>query len=686
MASLTRPIYVEFLTIPCLVLNVLPALRRSLSVVHDRRPSLYIFDTTWSALLLARVVGYLFKFNVQVILFRMEDVRDEEGASALLRILHKDLGQLQSLILNQDTTQKIFESLDKRTRMTAYLAKAPIFPHDVYGSEKHIELWHVLALIQAVVWHRKRNLQEFDGGKLYIYNRPFKEALIEYADKYDIQLHFLSPFKLQHPTFRKLKSLFVKFDLRMCRVLFRYMQNLIRKGSDGGNVHPGRSRLMTEYFGQFNLDRPECVSDLFFLTPDGVQGKDVCLVFNNRLDPVDRIKWEQMSEQGVFAVSRSVQSSLVDEKKVPVFRYQPQLGPVEEFPVPWRIHVTEYQRHRDYWNKFFRTYNIKLYTTWYKYDVTHMAMTDAISDVGGISSVYQRSYESNPSSVFAVGSDIIFGFSSQGHEVHLKSGSDFKYHIAIGYIGDNRFAHLRSLAQKIRNQLYRQGVERIIVYFDENSVSDGRWFMGHQTMRENYTFWLNRLFEDEKLGIIFKPKVPGDLHQRLGPVANSLRKAEQTGRCYVFYEAEGLFHGAFSPAAAAMAGDISIQECLWAGTAGIEAALSGAKTLLLDAEGWPSSPLYRLGVNVVFKDRLSLWRACQDHWKTLGGNPNLGDWSSMINELDPFHDGKAADRMSQYLKWLLEGLRKGESRENVMAMAAERYARQWGKDKIQGHR
>ena len=60
----------------------------------------------------------------------------------------------------------------------------------------------------------------------------------------------------------------------------------------------------------------------------------------------------------------------------------------------------------------------------------------------------------------------------------------------------------------------------------------------------------------------------------------------------------------------------------------------------------------------------------------------MGDWSSMLDQLDPFRDGRAAERMGTYLQWLIEGFREGADRESVMADAAERYCSEWGSDKI----
>ena len=120
-----------------------------------------------------------------------------------------------------------------------------------------------------------------------------------------------------------------------------------------------------------------------------------------------------------------------------------------------------------------------------------------------------------------------------------------------------------------------------------------------------------------------------------------------------------------------------------AATAGLEAALAGVPTLLLDQEAWPQNPLYRLGIDqVVFNDWDRLWEACLQYWSRPGEIPGFGDWSSMLDELDPFRDGLAAERMGTYLHWLLEGFNAGLDRETTMADAAERYCVLWGKDKI----
>ena len=672
-------IYVEFLSAPHLIRNIIPSL---ISAPGVRR--LYIFDTTLSAFFLSMVLGFFLRFKVEKLSFEMTDIRDQQGTCVYLQVRYRDLGRLEELILQEFPIPGTLKNAEGNGRLESYLAKASVCSYDFEGYGKHSELWHALVLVGIVQWHRKEFTNPEDQASLYICERVFNKSLIRYALEFNLQVHLTGPFRLWYLFLKRIGSFFKKIEPSLIIYLLKHPKRLFPGKNSAplvSKIDPALSRLMAEYWGQFNLDRPGCVSDFFFLQPNGIQGNDVCLVFNNRIDPVTPMKYNQMAQRGITAVARSIQSSLVDEKDVPVFHYNTKISCSQDCPQSWREYLTQYRNARDYWEKFFLTYNIKLWTTWFKYDASHMAMADAINAVGGISSVYQRSYESNPSPFLTVASDLIFGFSSRGYDLHRLCRSNFKYHITVGYIGDHRFKHLSLQAQGIRERLSKNGAQRIIAYFDENSVEDGRWIpTGYSMAQKNYQFWLEKIFEDKGLGIIFKPKIPGTLFKRLGPVADLLRKALKTGRCYAF--GEGTIQGAFSPASAAMAADISIQESLWGGTAGIEAALAGSKTLLLDQIGSSTSPLYQLGPHVVFQDQEGLWNACQDHWKIPGGNPALGNWASMINEIDPFRDGRAAERMSWYLKELLEGLRCGGKPGDVMEKTAKEYSIRWGKDKV----
>ncbi len=183
--------------------------------------------------------------------------------------------------------------------------------------------------------------------------------------------------------------------------------------------------------------------------------------------------------------------------------------------------------------------------------------------------------------------------------------------------------------------------------------------------------------------MLLKPKASKSLRLRLGPVSGLLDKALATGRCIFVGEGVDAGHNIYPPALASMAADIAVHGHLTAATAGFEAFLAGTPTLLLDRERWHRSRWYGLGKGrVVFNDWEELWKTCCEHWRNPAGVPSLGDWSSTIHDLDPFRDGRAVQRMTTYLNWLLDSLRQGYSRDVALVAAAKQYSEIWGEDKI----
>lgn len=343
--------------------------------------------------------------------------------------------------------------------------------------------------------------------------------------------------------------------------------------------------------------------------------------------------------------------------------------------------VSEYKRHRNHWTSLFATQDIKVFVGYNKSDPAYCAAADALQSLGGITVNYHRSFETFGGPEASGSADVMFNFSQTTVDSEIECGSTTPYHVITGFLGDHRFPMFRDEALKIRESLRAKGAEHVFSYFDENSTEDGRWRISNRDTQENYEFLLEKVLSVPSFGLVIKPKVPNSLRQRLGCVATLLEQAEATGRCFVF-EAGGI-QSWHPPSAAAMASDIAVHGHLFAGSAGLEAALTGTPTLLVDREGVPQNPLYKLGEGqVVFRDWESLWEAYSSHWTNYNGTGKLGDWSHMINDLDPFRDGHASERMGDYVQWLLEGLRAGQDRESVLADAAGRYGDQWGHDKV----
>lgn len=701
--------FVERLTLRNWFFSVLPRLLYSRAKRGQNSNHCYFFDASGIAVLGARAAAWISGVRIEKLSFRLVDVRDEEGLLLRLRIAYRDLAEVLADTIKDPTFCDAIRKEVSRSRIPTYLAKG-IAKTSLTDSRT---IWRALLLIQISAWKVRCEGIKDDRAVLFLELRPWAGAIERYAHSHGVSIIEVSPtlqFNLRALAHWLLSPRGIE-TLRILRGGFscwrRFLFSKRQAVSESRHLSPDRSssaikrssngrppstpRVGVEYYGHLNLNQPELHSDLFFCQQSSIAGSDVVVTFALPRDPLDEAKWRELAGRGIGAVALEPQATTVPA--VPLFTHRSSLRRTwEEKPglLPVRKDLEEawlkeqlfnYRAEHEYWTDLFRTENIKVYVSWFKHDSMHCAIADAIRSLGGVAAIYERSCEMDPCVAIAADTDIMFGFSSAHADIGRQSGSIIRYHVTAGYLGDHRFPLLRDQARGVRDSLRKHGAERILAFFDENSGDDSRWHTGHEFMRDNYAFILEKVLNEPRLGLVIKPKVPSTLRRRLGPVSALLERAVSTGRCHL-YEG-GALHGSYPPAVAALASDITIHGHLCAVTAGLEAALAGVPTLLLDREGWSVSSFYRLGVGrVVFRGWNHLWEALTENWAKPGGIPGFGDWSSLLDELDPFRDGRAAERMGTYIKWLIDGFKAGLDRETVMADAAERYCKQWGQDKV----
>lgn len=623
--------------------------------------------------------------------FSLVEMRDESNVQVRLRIMYQGLAEVQQDALSEPVFQELLNGNLLTDRLPTFLAKK-ITELDDDG------LWRSLVLVHLCAWDKLRVKHGNGTPILFLQHRPWQKSINRYASQLGVTvipvpqaLNFRAA--LRDRSLRFLNTLWI-IRYRPTSIIRMFLDRKSDSKSkvtsigeplaqeETGDQISRTPKVAVQDFGQLNVDQPQLHSDLFFWQQSSLPGRDMLLIFENPQDPLDAQKLDLLGKHQIG--SAATHPGVVTIPGFPIFARPHRLklpNPVES---KWlQEQIADYHMLRSHWTSLFAAYDVKVFVTWYKNVAEHCAIADALQSLGGITTVYQRSYEAPPTVILTTNADVLFGFSQSGSDVERAANSTIQYHVTTGYLGDHRFPLLSSKARDLRSRLKEHGAKHILAYFDENSADDARWIHGHHFTRENYAFLLEKVLTEPWLGLVIKPKAPRTLRRRLGPIDKLLTEAEATGRCFLYDEGSMQGQGWEPPASAAMAADVAIHGFLHAGTAGMEAALAGVPTLMLDREGWPRSPLYRLGMGrVVFTDWESLWEACQSHWSTFGGVPGLGDWSPMLDELDPFRDGRAAERMGEYILWLKEGLQDGLDREVVMANAAERYCKQWGQDKI----
>lgn len=690
--------FIENLTIDSWLISILPRLIWRRLVSKDKSRECYVIDGSARAKAVAKMTAWMSGVKIQELEFNLVEVRDEEGLQARLRVQYLDQSKLQREITSSSFFNELASLPGLPIGLPRYLAQ------NIVGSlgAGRGSIWRAMYVTHVCAWKLRQNGSADKLGLIFMPRRPWQPAVNSHAAGLNMSI---VPVRKEFdprtvPALRSISRIVGR--LRSPGTWFAKPSPAPKTLTEGtapsANGHTGAigitgvttpPMLAVEYHGQLELDSPERQSDLFFWQQSSLQGEEIILTAGIPTAPLDDQRWGDLKRHGFSAVAQD--SSAATEPEIPVLPSGAVLtkGPIFQSTTwgpkgdsAWlKKQMIEYGRNANYWTELFGRFNAKLFVTRAPTAPSNFALADAIRGLGGASTIYQWTHASVPATMFNILCDAFFCYSKAAADLYRTSGSEFKYGVITGYLGDHRFPLLKESAKELRWGLEKNGAERVVSFFDDNTSADSRWGVEHQWERDNYQFLLEKTLADPTLGLLFKPKDPNTLRRRLGPVAELMKRAEATGRCHV-YEG-GLVRASRPPAEAALASDLAIHGRLYTGSAGVDAAMSGVPTIMLDREGWAVSPFYKMGVGkVVFTDWDSIWEACTNHWSTAGGVPGLGDWGEMLEEIDPFRDGRAAERMGDYLKWLIKGFREGQSRETVLADAAERYSSVWGHDKI----
>lgn len=602
-----------------------------------------------------------FGIKIQQLDFKMIEVTDENGDLIRSRIHNVDLFNFKLKILKSKAYKYLYHESWNKSNIIDYIDKGLID-----GAIDDINsVSRMLYIINVIDWHSKKLGK--NKSTLFINNRPWLNSYEEFADQYNIKV------------IKTIDLFFSRFDIkktiREYPFLYKFIRNIKYKNIVNHNLISSNNKLYLDGRGDINLSNNGMHSDFFW------QQNSSFLLKNILFKHVSNEERDYFFNNGLISINEGVYSSLNYSRNYikPVLNYSNEFKKEHK---AIKTLLSSYDLDRFYWASLFRQFDVKVFLSWDKYSNKHITLSHAIRDNGGISVNWQMAFDGFLNTECLLNSDIVFSYSSFSDEIEKKLKSKIKYNVIIGYPKDYAPALLKDEANLIRSKLKSNGAKKIVFVIDENSVEDPRWHTGHDLQRENYSYILEKVLETPWLGVIFKPKQTKNLRLRLGPVEKLLDKAISTGRCYIFDES-GRHTTSAPPVLAGLASDVCIHGHLSAGTAALECALEGIPTLLIDREGAKNSKLYELPKGkVIFQDWPSAIDALMEYFNSPDESSNFGDWSSIIDELDPFRDGMAANRMGTYLKWLIDGYDNNLEREVIMINAANKYKKIWGDDKV----
>lgn len=626
--------------------------------------------------------------------YSWQDVRDKNGADAGF---HADLidslapcNAARSEVLEPNRFLSRYGDRFERGRLLLYLEKS-------LNEAFRPTIWRIL----VIAWlQRTENSHQEHNGVLTLERTPWLRFLQEYAAEQGVALRGY-PVLYRKPKFppRRQCVMGIKLALHLSKSLVTLRT---RKTAQAPLPQNGSKAEFTiavpDTAHGLNFDSSK-YSDLFWV-PFAEPSPDQLLVYVSRADdPLDQSKYEALRESSIRAVA--IRRLAIAGATVPTWPssvHVPVLA--KQLLRDWKLLLpaavkAALSRGADrwiktkflgflwwyqYWKWFFSSFNVKLHVDVADLSKIRVASDQAIADLGGLSVTYQRSYEPFAGVMRASAVDVHFGFSSTWAESESKSRSHIAQFVSNGYVRDYAFTHVQGRASRLRRELSEHGAQFVISFFDEGSTDDKKLGPSHAYRGENYRYLLDKLLSDPTLGLVLKPKDSASLRRRLGTVTALLDNAIETGRCFVY---DLYIPGKETlPCEASLAADLNIG-LLYGGTASLEAALAGSVTLLIDRELTTFHPLYMLEEGqVVFRDWDSLWEALTTYRADPGAMPRFGNWEPHLDRHDQFRDGKAAERMGEYISWLCQGLTEGMSREEAMEFARLKYVALWGADKV----
>jgi len=271
--------------------------------------------------------------------------------------------------------------------------------------------------------------------------------------------------------------------------------------------------------------------------------------------------------------------------------------------------------------------------------------------------------------------------SSRSHQVYflwgnhdmqlvLDTGSMSRTMLISGcFLSDHSNKEARQHAEAAVKEIRKEGVRYILTLFDNSPPCP-----------EFYRFFLQWLVEDPYLGLLIKSKGKSWKEVHNDGLNGLVERADKTNRIHVMDHKS-------SSADAALLSDFAVSNTSISTL--IAASLQGTRVIYLDYERIDQGPqkpyciLHSLGSNrCVFHEPLLLRRAIADYFKNPDSNPGLGDATPVLDQLDPFRDGKASQRIGEFIAWYLEELDGGSNADDAVRSATDKYAKKWGQDKV----
>jgi len=294
--------------------------------------------------------------------------------------------------------------------------------------------------------------------------------------------------------------------------------------------------------------------------------------------------------------------------------------------------------------------NVKAYMCSENYYLDASVMNLIGSDINVHTFSYQYANISDVGPIMMTNARTMFTFSPLFHKRWSNIGIGPKEFVDVGYIFDSSFKLVMERSRLIRKNFQNNNVKFIIAYFDENikGKNDKYGTLHEDDHYQELSSLIKLINRDDTIAVVTKSQFQRNSSSVLFKDDPELVQAIQSDRWRDLRH--GKHRNIIFPVEAAMVSDMVISHVVGA-TAGLEAALEGRRSILLNPHGIQNNNIEIFEqANILYDDMESALSAISFYRQDRPEYRNLGDWSPIIDFFDPFRDGQSARRLRSALE------------------------------------
>jgi len=637
-----------------------------------RQAEIIFHSSTKVFLLVFSFLNMLFRkrFNTRKINYSLGDMRSANGQSLRYEVEER----------SAEMAKKMSELL---VRTDEYRAIKSLFPSDklIIYYQKRI-MYEIYSLVRTVciIDYHKRNGNKDLHYIVWPRSSLFKSLNSTWDEGVPLLYTFQKIININYLKYKG-KELYIWFESFVYRIFY--------KSSFEKNIDVKSPQIAIHYFDGIDLSKR---NDIFWLQDSKINPDNILIYCDGcsfALSPINIQVSNELNKKRlkcIFLRRNPLQ------KLKPVWAEKISTGKVKKtfkknltvFPSSplkeWIIETANDLIYNVlYWMAFYSAFNIKIDIDIEEVrEVRDTSVSKAISlDIlGGFLVGYQRSeLLETPGICFGLHPHHIF-FTWNKRTIKCLEMNENKNNVCVisGYCYDYIFKDHVEECNRTKKRFNDHGAKLIIALYD-NAFGIHTHFSKNM-MDSFYKGFLEWVLTDEEVVLMIKPKKTWFLEKNLPDIKKLLDKTQATGRCIIYPHSQGHF-----PSNIAMAADFAVGVGI--SSALIEAVLSGTRGLFCDLTCNKSHYFFQVGYNKVDIHNIDYLIELLKKYKS--GDENLeylGDFSSWLDFIDPFHDGMANKRIGSYLDVLLRGFKHGLNKDVIIKNSNSTYEKIWGTDRI----